>query len=115
MFQTVIYTGLPEIHMEDVGGRFVLTIYGEDNLPIDLSSANSLVIRFESSSHNIVEGDCAFYSDGTDGKMVYVADDGLFDVIGTWKLQCILGFPDGFWHTNIIPFTVAKNLPAPPS
>lgn len=105
----------PEIHTGDEGTQFIVTIYDQDENPVNVSSATNLVIRFDSPSHVVTDKTALPYMGGTNGKIIYTVESGLFNESGEWNYQAILTFSSGTWYTNIRPFTVYANIPDPSS
>jgi len=104
---------IPEIHVGDIGTNFIVTIYKEDSAIFNLSGATSLTIRFFSSARVSKDRVASLYTNGTDGKVVYSLADGDIDVSGGWTYQVIIEIAGNNWNTNIVPFTVYPNIPAP--
>lgn len=97
------------IRVGDVGTVFVLTIYDDDGNILDISTATSKVFRFKNSTE-VVEKTGSFLTDGKDGKVVYVFQNGDIDISGTWKVQAVVTMPGGYWQSSIETFRVEKNL-----
>lgn len=95
-----------EIHLNDVGTQFIVTILNQDEEAEDLSGYSTKQIIFTKPSGEKLTKTANFYTDGTDGKIYYtsVADD--LDEAGTWQIQ---GVVDGF-HSNIETFKIYRNL-----
>lgn len=103
----------PEIHVGDVGTKFVVTIYDPNNNLINLASATSMTIRFQKPNGETEDKTAILFTNGIDGKMMYVLEDGDIDIAGAWQYQGIVGFLGGTWHTNIVPFRVYANIATP--
>lgn len=103
----------PDIHVGDKGTNFVSTIIDQNEDVVDLSTATSLKFRFLSPAQVPVDKDATLYTDGTDGKMSYTVEEGLFDSAGKWKYQALITTPAGSWTTNIVEFWVRDNISAP--
>lgn len=103
----------PEIHVDDVGTQFISTVYNQDEVVQDLSSATAITFRFYTPSRKAKDFVGSLYTDGTDGKVIYTLLAGDVDEAGLWNYQCILALSGGTWSTNIEPFTVYANIPAP--
>jgi len=103
----------PEIHVGDYGTNFIVTIYDQDGVVFNVSSATSLAIRFLSPSGISTDKTATPLTDGIDGKIIYAVEDGLFDEAGEWKYQAKIVFAGGNWTTNRIKFSVYGNISAP--
>jgi hypothetical protein len=99
-----------EVHIGDVGTIFQLTVKDQDNDVVDISVASTLNIIFRKPNGTNVTKTAVLTGDGTDGKMQYttVADD--LDDDGLWKLQGFVDFGTTEWYTDVIRFTVYRNL-----
>ena len=98
-----------EIHLDDVGTQFLLTIK-DGSSAVDISSASTKQIIIQKPSGTKVTASTSFSSDGTDGKMYYnvVADD--LDEAGSYKLQGRVIISAGTFYTDITSFKVYRNL-----
>jgi len=98
-----------EIHVNDVGTLFTLTIKDGDSA-VNISSATTKKIIIKKPSGTKLTYSTAFVSDGTDGKMKYNAVSGDLDEAGTYKLQSYVIISDGTFYTDITSFKVYRNL-----
>ena len=75
-----------EIHLNDVGTKFLVTIK-DGSSAVNISSASTKEIIIQKPSGTKITATATFDSDGTDGKIYYVtvADD--LDEAGSYKLQ----------------------------
>jgi hypothetical protein len=103
----------PEVHVGDVGTQFILTVYNQDSVLQNLSTATLLKINFYTPSRVTKERTASLYTSGADGKMVYTLIDGDIDESGEWSYQGLITFPAGNWSTNIEKFIVYPNIPVP--
>jgi hypothetical protein len=99
-----------EIHKNDVGTVFNVTIKDQSNAIVDISAATTKQIIFTDPEGTDVAKTATFNTDGTDGKINYVilVDD--LDLVGLWKMQAKVITPAGTWHSNITEFNVLDNL-----
>ena len=96
--------------VNDWGTPIIVTIK-VGNAPFDVSEATGLSIKFEKPQENgELTKDAELLNDGTDGKIQYVVEEGALDVAGTWKLQGVITFGDGKWHTDVGTFEVGESL-----
>ena len=98
-----------EIHVDDVGTAFTLTIKDGDSA-VNISTATTKKIVIKKPSGTKLTYNTAFVSDGSDGKMVYNAAAGDLDEAGTYKLQSYVIISDGTFYTDITSFKVYRNL-----
>lgn len=98
-----------QIHVEDEGTVFEATIYDENNVIVDLSSATTMEFRFRKANGTVLTVDAIHVTDGTDGKIKYTAVEGDIDVDGQWKLQAYVELPNGKWHSSFHDFVVYEN------
>jgi len=98
-----------EIHLNDVGTKFLVTIK-DGSSAVDVSSATTKQIIIQKPSGTKLTLSAAFSDDGTDGKISYntVADD--LDESGSYKLQGKVIISDGTFYTDITSFKVHRNL-----
>lgn len=104
----------PEIHVGDEGTNFIITVYNQDETVVDLSDATGLNLIFMNPERTVTEHTATLYTNGKDGKALYVLNTGDIDIEGRWSYQLELTFPTGAWRTNIINFVVYPNLPEVP-
>jgi methionine-rich copper-binding protein CopC len=98
-----------EIHLNDVGTKFLVTIK-DGSSAVNISSASTKEIIIQKPSGTKITATATFDSDGTDGKIYYVtvADD--LDEAGSYKLQGKVIISDGTFYTDITSFKVHRNL-----
>lgn len=98
-----------EIHVDDVGTQFLLTIM-DGSAAVDISSASTKQIIIKKPSGTKMTKSATFSNDGSDGKIYYssIADD--LDETGSYKLQGKVIISDGTFYTDITTFKVHRNL-----
>lgn len=99
-----------EIHEEDIGTAFTITIM-DDTAVVDISSATvTKQIKFKKPSGTVVTQNAVFVTTGADGKLRYtsVADD--LDEAGKWYLQVYLVMTGFTGHSDIGDFVIYPNL-----
>lgn len=99
-----------EIHVDDVGTIFRVTVTDEDGAALDISAATLKQIVFEKPDETTTTKTASLDTDGTDGIMRYTTVSGDLDQAGRWKIQGVVGLPSGQWHTNVDTFKVKENL-----
>ena len=98
-----------EIHMNDVGTKFLVTVT-DGTSAVDISSATTKQLIFQKPSGTKLTKATAFTSDGTDGKMQYSIASDDFDEARSYKLQGKVVISDGTFYTDIHTFKVHRNL-----
>lgn len=98
-----------EIHKNDVGTIFTITIYDGDSI-VDISTATDKQIMFRKPDGNTSTVSGSFLTNGTDGKLTYTFGSGELDVDGKWRMQAYFTFPSGKWYSDIANFKVYDNL-----
>ena len=100
-----------EIHIGDVGTRFLFTIQDCDSTEsVDVSNASLVEIIFKKPNGDTRGVTGAYLTDGTDGKVIYDTLTGDIDEIGYWKVQGRVAFPNGQFYSDIHKFQVFANL-----
>ena len=111
-----------EIHKDDVGTEFIVTIldFTEDNdgEVVDISTATVKQIIFLKPDGLTKLTNAAVFTgiasggtaDGTDGKLSYFTIAGDLDEVGQYRVQTSLTTPGGSWSTTISKFKVVDNL-----
>lgn len=102
-----------EVHYNDIGTVFLVTVndcVSGSSVALDLSSATSLQIIFKSPSGTSYTKTASFYTNGTDGKIVYITINGDLNEIGTWSIQAKVTIPTGTFRSDIGTFKVYENL-----
>ena len=100
-----------EIHQNDVGTRFQVTIK-DDGSVVDLSAASGLTISFRKPSDTILNRTASTLVDGSaaSGVMYYDSVTGDLDEAGYYKLQGKVVLTSGTFYTDIHTFKVHCNL-----
>ena len=100
-----------EIHQNDVGTRFQVTIK-DDGSVVDLSAASGLTISFRKPSDTILNRTASTLVDGSaaSGVMYYDSVTGDLDEAGNYKLQGKVVLTSGTFYTDIHTFKVRCNL-----
>tara|TARA_Y100000004_G_scaffold192419_1_gene252920 strand:+ start:546 stop:851 length:306 start_codon:yes stop_codon:yes gene_type:complete len=98
-----------EIHVDDVGTRFLITVQ-DDGVAVDISSAVSRHIKLKKPSSTVLDRTGTLYTDGTDGKMYYDAVAGDLDEAGDYKIQGKVIFSAGTFSTDVKKFKVHCNI-----
>lgn len=101
-----------EIHQNDIGTRFLLTVKDGADL-VNISGATALQVDFRKPSDTVINRSALRFDDGSSvsGVMYYDAVAGDLDEVGKYKLQgrVFLG-GSGTFYTDIHTFQVHCNL-----
>lgn len=98
-----------EIHVNDIGTKFSITIQDGDNA-VDVSSSIAITLTFKRPDDELFVRTASFTNDGTDGKVYYDIQAGDLDEAGYYKIQAKVSFATGNFYTNIHTFQVHCNL-----
>lgn len=98
-----------EIHVDDVGTRFLITIK-EDDQVVDISTATVLGIFIKKPDDVVMSRTGTLNTDGTDGQMYYDISAGDLDEAGLYKLQGRASIGTSTYYTNIYNFQVHCNI-----
>lgn len=99
-----------EVHLNDVGTIFRMTLVDSDGAAIDLSSTTQKQLIFKKPSGATLTKTAVFYTDGTDGKIQYTSQAGDLNELGEWQWQAYIVNPVGSWRSNIDKFRVYGNV-----
>lgn len=99
-----------EIHIDDIGTNFIVTIKDENDDVVDISGATTKNLRFKKPDGTIVTQAASFVNTGTDGQIKYTTVAGDLDVHGTWALQAFIDLGSQELNSDIYKFKVYKNL-----
>ena len=100
-----------EIHKDDIGIQFIGTV-SNASAAIDISTATTKDFIFKKPGGTLLEKSTSFYTDGTDGVLIYTSVDGDLNEEGRWKLQSHVITPSSDFRTDIYDFRVYRNLEA---
>ena len=101
---------MADIHVNDVGTAFVVTVKDETNTIVDISTASVKKIFLKKPDKTVISKDAVLTTNGTDGKMQIVTASGDLSVKGQWIGQGKVIFPAGQWFTTNFSFEVEGNL-----
>ena len=100
---------MADVHHLDEGTVFeALIVDGTVTLPLTAALVRELHFQRPDGTH--VLKPAALTTDGTDGKMQYVAEAGFLNQAGVWAWQPYLEFAAGAWHGETQWFRVLENL-----
>lgn len=102
---------LEEIHKDDIGTEFLLTVK-DGTLPVDISSATTIEILFQKPGTPavILTKVAAFKTTGVDGKITYTTLAGDLDTVGLWRYQAHVIFSGKDMKSSKNTFHVYDNV-----
>ena len=101
-----------EIHKDDVGTRFLITVKDDGNL-VNISGVSGGSIHqvsFRKPSDTIIERNATLQDYGISGVMFYDSVAGDLDEAGVYKLQAKVIVPSGTYYTDLYTFKVHSNI-----
>ena len=101
-----------EIHQDDVGTRFEITVK-DDGIPVNISGVGSSTvhqINFKKPSDTVINRNATLQDVGISGVMFYDTIAGDLDEAGMYKLQAKVITPSGTYYTDIYNFKVHSNI-----
>ena len=104
-----------EIHVDDVGTSFEVTLQDGNGTAVDISGATKKELHFLKADGTVLEVTAQFKTDGKDGVLTYDTVAGNLDVAGEWSVQPYVEMPGWSGHAGIERFTVYENTPEAPT
>ena len=101
-----------EIHKDDVGTRFLITVK-DDGLPVNISGVSGGSVHqvsFRKPSDTVIDRNATLKDYGISGVMFYDTVAGDLDEAGLYKLQAKVIVPSGTFFTDIFSFKVHPNI-----
>ena len=100
-----------EIHIDDIGTRFLMTVK-DDGATVDISAATIKQVNFRKPSDTIINRTGSTLGDGSasSGVMYYDTVAGDLDAVGVYKMQGKVSIPSGTFYTDVYTFKVHSNL-----
>ena len=99
-----------EIHKDDVGTRFLMTVK-DDGSTVNISGATIKLVIFKKPSDTVVYRTASGINDQmSSGIMFYDSVAGDLDEAGHYKLQAKVALPSGTYYTDIHTIKVHCNL-----
>ena len=101
-----------EIHKDDVGTRFLITVKDDGNLVniSGVSGGSVHQVSFRKPSDTIIERNASLQDYGISGVMFYDSIAGDLDEAGVYKLQAKVIIPSGTYYTDLYTFKVHSNI-----
>jgi len=103
-------TDSAEVHVGDIGTEIRLVVYNQDDSLSNLSLSTETLFWITKPNGTVLEVTADLYSDGTDGILTYTTIDGDIDVAGAYKVQAVVSFSSGVYHSSVQTFRVYGNL-----
>lgn len=100
---------MPNSHVFDRGTVLLSTVYDGGNI-VNLSSCSVLQFAFQKPDGTYYSASGVLYTDGSDGRLMYIFASGELNLGGTWSFQNYIVNPSGAWSTDQHSFKVSKNL-----
>lgn len=102
---------MQDLQVNDIGTEIQITVKDKQNNVVDLSSATSVEIHCTPPNDSSVRVfSTSFITDGSDGNIYYIIQDGDIDIVGTWEVQVIVYFNSNLFHSNIFKVKVLRNV-----
>jgi hypothetical protein len=101
-----------EVHVDDIGTKFVIEFRDKGKI-LNIENATVMKTIFnktKAKNTKTVVQDADFYTDGKDGRTVYISVEGDIDVDGLWEIQGYVDLPDGKWYSSKDSFEVYPNI-----
>lgn len=101
-----------EIHQNDIGTRFLITVKDDGNL-VNISGVGGSTIHqisFRKPSDAVINRNATLQDFGISGVMYYDTIAGDLDEAGLYKLQAKVVVPSGTYYTDIHSFKVHSNI-----
>jgi len=101
-----------EIHQNDIGTRFLITVKDDGEL-VNISGVGGSTIHqisFRKPSDTVVNRNATLQDFGISGVMFYDSIAGDLDEAGLYKLQAKVVVPSGTYYTDIHSFKVHSNI-----
>lgn len=73
--------------LNDFGTEIALTVVDLDCVAVDISAATLTEFELIKPDGTIVTKTASFVTDGSDGRLKYVIESGVVDVVGTWAVR----------------------------
>ena len=99
-----------EIHVDDVGTVFEVTLKQDLSTVLPLDTATTIQAWLRDPDLVTTVKDVTLVTDGSDGLVRYTSAAGDLHTAGIWSLQFYVVFPSGTWHSDIWKFNVHGNL-----
>jgi len=101
-----------EIHKDDVGTRFLVTIKDNVHARVDLTGATLKQLNFRQPDDTVLNRSGLSLGADSDssGIMYYDTVVGDLDTAGVYKMQGKVSIPSGTFYTDVYTFKVHSNL-----
>ena len=99
-----------DIHIGDIV-QFKIQVLDQNSVAPNLSSATTKNILLQKPDGSLLTKAMSFYTDGTDGIVMYITSNTDLDQSGSWRYQVYLIYDSNEQHTDVTKFKVLANLP----
>lgn len=99
-----------EIHVNDTGTAFRITILNESLEVVNLSGAITKDILFLKPNNDVMTKEATLVNEGISGVLQYVTASGDLSVAGLWKIQAHINVDNSDLYSDISSFQVHDNL-----
>lgn len=99
----------PDVHVGDVGTILRITIK-EGTAAVDISQATVKEIHIKKKDGTMITADAEFTTNGEDGKLQYVFQEGDITIAGKWYAQPYIELPAWSGHTAKCEFLVGDPI-----
>ena len=99
-----------DIHVGDIV-QFISTILDQNGIAVNLSSATTKDFLLQKPDGTFLTKAGSFYTDGTDGILMYITTNSDLNQSGSWRFQWHVIYTSNEQHTDVIKFKVLANLP----
>ena len=97
-------------YVDDVGTLLLTTILDQDSNPVNISNYLILRMFILKPNDDLIKKDCFLYTDGTDGQIGYVLEEGDFNIAGNYKYQAFVVIPQGVFYSDTSKFKVHPEI-----
>jgi hypothetical protein len=98
-----------EIHKNDIGTAFRITIIDENSVAVPLTISDTLYIIFKKPNDDVLQKTATIYS-ANEGIIEYITIDGDLNQTGPWKIQGYIRQGADEFYSSISSFKVWPNL-----
>ena len=99
------------LQQNDVGITFIVTVVEQDGVtPQNISSGTSLTIYLIRPDSSVISGSATFVTDGTNGQIQYISQNGDLSIIGIYKIQASYSVSSNVLYTQKTQFLVEPNF-----
>ena len=102
---------LAEVHEFNIGTRFIFTVFDQDKVVIDISTATTMEVLFQRPDRTTFAKVAIFTGDGTDGRLEYVSEVNDLTPAGDWFIQArVANLPSSDFRSEVLPLKIHGNI-----